>query len=130
MDAQAPSSLLDLSTRTRRSKGRTGRTFSATAKVNRNELAELEAAAISEAKGLSEWCRETLLASARGETITPIFTEIVAIRQLLNAALRSLVCGDTMTPEAFQKELQTIRISKHKAAAEVMQQYANTGDNR
>ena len=130
MDAHAPSSLLDLSTRTRRSKGRTGRTFSATAKVNRNELAELEAAAISETKGLSEWCRETLLASARGETVTPTFTEIVAIRQLLNATLRSLACGDTMTPEAFQKELQTIRSSKHKAAAEVMQQYAEIGGTR
>ena len=130
MDAHLPTSILTLPDRTRRSKGRSGRTFSATAKVNRNEMAELEATAISQAKGLSEWCRETLLAAARGENVTPIFTEIVAIRQLLNATLRSLVCGDTMTPEAFQKELQTIRSSKHKAAAEVMQQYSGMGAGR
>jgi hypothetical protein len=130
MESQSPASLLNLPDRIRRSKGRTGRTFSATAKVSRKELTELEAAAIAEAKGFSEWCRETLLAAARGETVTPLFTEIIAIRQLLNSALRSVACGDSMTPEAFQKELQTIRNSKHKAAAEVMQQYAATEAGR
>lgn len=113
-----------------RARGRAARNFVASARVTKAELNELESAARAEGKALSEWCRETLLASARRENVTPLFTEIIAIRQLLNATLRSLACGDTMTPEAFQKELQTIRSSKQKAAAEVMQQYAGTGGSR
>jgi hypothetical protein len=98
--------------------------------VTKAEQDELEAAARTQGKALSEWSRETLLAAARGEAITPSFTEIVAIRQLLNSALRHVACGTVMTPEAFQAELQGIRSSKHKAALEVMQQYAPTESNR
>jgi hypothetical protein len=119
-------SFLDVETRIRRSKGRAGRTISATARVTRDEQNEMEAAAKQRGQSLSEWCREVLLAAARGEIITPIFTEIVAIRQLLNSTLRNVACGAVMTPEAFQAELQGIRSSKHRAAAEVMQQYAAT----
>ena len=109
----------------RRARGRTARNYVASARVTKSEQNELESAAREQGKALSEWCRERLLAAARGEVVTPTFTEIVAIRQLLNSILRSVACGDTMTPEAFQKELQVIRGSKHKAAAEVMQQYAD-----
>ena len=126
METETQGSNLNLETRIRRSKGRTGRTISATAKVTRDEQNEMEAAAMQRGQSLSEWCREVLLVAARGETITPIFTEIVAIRQLLNSTLRNVACGAVMTPEAFQAELQGIRSSKHKAAAEVMQQYAAT----
>jgi hypothetical protein len=119
-----------LSDRIRRASGRLARRISATAKVTRDEHEELEAAASKSGKALGEWSRETLLAAARGETITPSFTEIVAIRQLLNSALRHVACGTVMTPEAFQAELQGIRSSKHKAAVEVMQQYAPTEAGR
>ncbi len=124
MDNQTNSLILNLDESIRRSKGRTGRTFSATAKVTRKELTELEAVAIAQVKGFSEWCRETLLSAARGEVVTPTFTEVVAIRQLLNSALESIACGDTVTHEKFQTEVQAIRATKHKAATEVMQQYA------
>jgi hypothetical protein len=124
MESHPSASILNLHERIRRSKGRTGRTFSATAKVNRKEMNELEAAAIAQAKGFSEWCRETLLAAARNEVVTPTFTEVVAIRQLLNSALEAIACGEATTRERFQAQLQTIRSTKHRAAAEVMQQYA------
>ena len=130
METETQGSLLNLEARIRRSKGRTGRTISATAKVTRGEQNEMEAAAKQKGQSLSEWCREVLLAAARGETITPTFTEIVAIRQLLNSTLRSVACGAVMTPEAFQAELQGIRSSKHKAAAEVKQQSAATEAGR
>ena len=80
----------------------------------------------SERKALSEWCRDALLAAARSEVVTPAFTEVVAIRQLLNFALESIACGETVAREKFQSQLQAIRGTKHKAAAEVMQQYAIT----
>jgi len=130
METQTQVSLLNLEARIRRSKGRTGRTISATAKVTRDEQNEMEAAAKQKGQSLSEWCRDVLLAAARGETVTPTFTEIVAIRQLLNSALRHVACGEVMTPTAFQDELQGIRTSKHKAAAEVMQQYAMKEEKR
>jgi len=113
-----------------RAQGRKARRHSATAKLTRDEHLQLETVAKSEGKALSEWCRETLLAAARGEAITPSFTEIVAIRQLLNSVLRHVACGEVMTPDAFNKELQGIRSTKHKAAAEVMQQYAATETER
>ncbi len=130
MEEHSKPSFLDLETRIRRSKGRTGRTISATARVTRDEQNEMENAAKRSGQSLSEWCRDVLLAAARGETVTPTFTEIVAIRQLLNSALRHVACGDVMTPAAFQDELQGIRTSKHKAAAEVMQQYTMTEGKR
>ena len=110
--------------RLRRAPGRHARRISATAKVTRAEHAELEAASSKAGKALGEWSRETLLAAARGEVVTPTFTEVVAIRQLLNSALESIACGEAVTREKFQTQLQTIRSTKHKAAAEVMQQYA------
>ena len=130
MEDHSPTPFLDLETRIRRSKGRTGRTISATARVTRDEQNEMEAAAKRKGQSLSEWCRDALLAEARGEVVTPTFTEVVAIRQLLNSALESIACGENVTREKFQTQLQTIRGTKHKAAAEVMQQYAPTETSR
>ena len=119
-----------VSDRLSRARGRKARRHSATAKLTRDEHLQLEKAAKSEGKALSEWCREALLAAARGEVVTPTFTEVVAIRQLLNSALESIACGEEVTREKFQTQLQAIRTTKHKAAAEVMQQYAVTESTR
>lgn len=130
MEDHSPQPFLDLETRIRRSRGRTGRTISATARVTRDEQNEMETAAKLKGQSLSEWCREVLLAAARVEVVTPTFTEVVAIRQLLNFALESIACGEAVTREKFQTQLQAIRTTKHKAAAEVMQQYAATETGR
>jgi hypothetical protein len=114
---------LDLERSLRRSRGRAGRTISATARVTRDEQNEMEEAAAAKGQSLSEWCRETLLGAARGQRVTPEFTEVVAMRSLLIATLRNIACGKTMTPEAFAAELMTIRQNKHKSAAQLMQQY-------
>jgi hypothetical protein len=120
---ESPSTAIDFDERLRRSNGRSSRHSVVSVRLTKSEQAELERMAKTDRKALSEWCRDVLLAAARGEIVTPTFTEIVAIRQLLNSALRHVACGDVMTPAAFQDELQSIRTSKHKAAAEVMQQY-------
>lgn len=105
--------------RLRRAPGRHARRISATAKVTRAEHTELEAASLRAGKALGEWSREALLAAARGEIVTPVFTELVALCLLLNKALR----GDLKRTEDFDAEVQSIRKTKHKAAAEVMQHY-------
>lgn len=127
---QQPVAHISFEDNLRRARGRTSRNYIASARVTKAEQDELEKAARSQGKALSEWCREVLLAAARRETVTPTFTEIVAIRQLLNSALRHVACGAVMTADAFQNELQGIRTSKHKAAVEVMQQYATTEARR
>ncbi len=106
-----------------RAEGRKARRHSATAKLTREEHHRIASAAKAEGKALSEWCREALLATVRGESVRPTFPEVVAIRQLLNYALESIACGDTVPRETFQKQLQTIRATKHKASAEMIQQY-------
>ena len=123
MELQTAPKILNLEESIRRSAGRTGRTFSATGKVTRKEMEELQSVAIAEGKGFSEWCRETLLSAARGQAVTPEFTEVVAMRVLLITVLSKLACGETMTREAFNKEMHSIRTNKRKAAEEVMQQY-------
>ncbi len=124
MDETNETNSIDFAARFRRSRGRSGRTFSATAKVTREEHDELEAAAKAEGKALGEWSREALLASARRAVATPVFTEVIATRRLLNSVLRVVACGETMTPDAFNAEVREIRTTKHKAAEEVLQQYA------
>ena len=125
-----PSPAIDFDERLRRSNGRSSRHSVVSVRLTKSEQSELERMAMTERKALSEWCRDVLLAAARGEAVTPTFTEVVAIRQLLNSALRHVACGDVMAPAAFQDELQGIRTSKHKAAAEVMQQYTMKEEKR
>ena len=122
-------SQLDFSTRFRRSQGRMPRKYSATAKMTREEHNELELAARLDGKALGEWSRELLLAAARGNRPDPTFTEVIAMRRLLNSILRIVACGEKMTPQAFSLEMQEIRQTKHKAAAEVIQQYRTPETN-
>jgi hypothetical protein len=130
METETSSEGIDFASRFRRSQGRNPRTFSANTKVTRAEHNELEAAASAEGKALGEWSREVLLKAARGHAADPGFTEIIALRLLLNSVLRRVACGETMSADAFNLEMQSIRTSKHKAAEEVMQQYAATGKSK
>ena len=124
MESESAPSTIDFAARFQRSQGRTARTFNTNAKVTREEQDELEAAARADGKALGEWSREVLLKAARGYTVDPPFTEIIAVRLLLNSVLQHVACGEKMTPSAFNAEMQEIRTTKHKAAQEVMQQYA------
>lgn len=113
-----------------RPKGRPVREKLASARVTADELKELDVAAALGGKLFGEWAREVLLKAARGVETDPAFTEIIAMRRLLNGVLRYVACGEKMTPEAFNAEMQEIRTTKHKAADEIMQQYATTGKSR
>lgn len=130
MDAGNGPGSIDFAKRFQRSQGRSGRTFNTNAKVTKEEQTELETAARADGKALGEWSREVLLKAARGAIADPTFTEIIAMRRLLNSVLRFVACDEKMTPEAFNAEMQEIRQTKHKAAEEIMQQYATTEDLR
>ncbi|MBB5060666.1 hypothetical protein HDF16_005402 [Granulicella aggregans] len=65
------------------------------------------------------------LANASYETPQddPIFTEVVAIRSLLNMALKTLLLGEKLTPEEFSSLLTIVRTEKRQVGKDVMQQY-------
>ena len=115
---------LSFAERTARSKGRLSRNCMANARVTQAEQDELAAVAKAEGKALSEWAREVLLREARSRRTDALFTEIVATRMLLNLVLKSVACGEVMTPETFSAVLTKVRTTKHKQALDMMDQYA------
>ena len=117
---------LGIGDRIRRSQGRSGRVIPASTKVTHSEHKELEAAAKREGKALSEWFRDVLLREARtGRTDAAVFTELIALRLLMNNVLRPIALGGTFTPEAYNQVLAEVKASKHDAAKDVLTQYGN-----
>ena len=107
-----------------RGKIRETRSRSLGTKLTLKEERELVKAAEAEGKSASEWAREVLLREARNARTDALFTEIVATRMLLNLVLKPLACGQAMTTEEFSAVLASVRTTKHKAATDVMEQYA------
>jgi hypothetical protein len=127
MGAATAGDSLNLDARLSRSRGRSSRTYVASAKVTKAEQRELEMAAQMTGKALSEWAREVLLREARGSRADALFTEVVAMRMMLNKLLRPLTCGEAITPDDFTTCMATIRTTKQKVAQEIMQQYLTPG---
>ena len=124
MEATAEHLELKFSERLDKRKGRPIRNRTASARVTDDELAALERAAADEGKLLAEWAREVLLREARTPHTDALFTEIVATRMLLNLVLKPLACGQVISAEDFSGVLANVRTTKHKAATDVMEQYA------
>jgi hypothetical protein len=116
-------SRIDFEARTSRSRGRAGRTRVASAKVTQRELAELENAAATAGKALSEWARDTLLSTARTSSHDAVFTELVATRMLLVNLIKPLILGEKVSPNWITEAMTMVRTEKRKAAEEVLQQY-------
>ena len=114
----------DLNVRLARSAGRTGRDRMANARVTAKEQRELHEAARAQGKSLSEWAREVLLQEARRSTDDAVFTELVATRMLLVNLIKPLILGEKVSPTWITEAMGMVRREKHKAAQEVMQQYA------
>jgi len=107
-----------------RGKIRESRSRSLGTKLTLKEERELVRAAEAEGKSASEWARGVLLREARNSRTDALFTEIVATRMLLNLVLKPLACGQVMSAADFSGVLTNVRTTKHKAAADVMEQYA------
>ena len=103
---------------------RESRSRSLGTKLTLREERELVQAAEAVGKSASEWAREVLLREARNARTDALFTEIVAIRMLLNLVFKPLACGQVMSAEDFSGVLASVRTTKHKAATDVMEQYA------
>ena len=112
-----------------RPKGRRVRGKSAGARFTEDELKVMDAAANRDGKLFAEWARDVLLREASSSRADALFTEIVATRMLLNLVLKPLACGEVMSAEDFSGVLTNVRTTKHKAATDVMEQYA-TADQK
>ena len=115
---------VDFEDRLKQRIGRPSRVESVAIRFTEEELAALEKASQEKATTLREWAREVLLREARNSRGDALFTEIVATRMLLNLVLKPLACGQVMSPEDFSSVLANVRTTKHKAATDVMEQYA------
>jgi hypothetical protein len=104
------------------------RTFTASTKVTEVELNELERAAAECGIRLGEWIREAVLKAARSSSgalgADPLMTEIVALQLFLTNALSPVACGERMSAEQYQELMRNVKTNKHRAAREVVAQYA------
>ena len=110
--------------RLRRSRGCLSRNAVASAKVTRDEQIELEDAAQAEGKALSEWAREVLLREARYGKGDAMFTELIAMRMLLNQVLRPIAEGHGVTMDGFTEIIADVRQQKHTVARQLREQYS------
>jgi hypothetical protein len=121
--------MLNLKDRLDRRRGREPRDKMTGVRFTRAEMQEVDRAANLQGKLFGEWAREVLLREARNSRSDALFTEIVATRMLLNLVLKPLACGQVISAEDFSGVLANVRTMKHKAATDVMEQYA-TGDQK
>jgi hypothetical protein len=117
---------LNIAERMRQQRGRDPRSQSIATRFTKAEESSLARAARKDGRPLREWAREVLLREARRTEDDALFTEVVAMRILLNNVLRPLALGQKMTPESFNDVLAKVRAEKRIAAREVMQQYTGT----
>jgi hypothetical protein len=102
-------------------------------KVSEEEFAQLEVAASERGLTLSEWCRETLLASVNGQeeksadsgrADQALMAELVALRAILLNVLFKLANGEKPTAEEMQRLIDRADSDKLKKARERLAQAA------
>ncbi len=115
---------LDIADRLEKRRGREVRTESLAIRVTKKEELAMMQAARTQGLNLREWARELLLSEARSTGTNALFSEVVALRMMLNELLRPVCCGQTITAEAFEAHLSNIRQTKQQVAQDIRQQYA------
>ena len=105
-------------------------------KVSEDEFAQLEAAASERGLTLSEWCRETLLASVNGQDGQSVdssgtgeqalMAELVALRAILLNVLFKLANGQALTADEMQRLIDRADSDKLRKARERLAQAAES----
>lgn len=109
------------------SQGREPRTRSLAARFTEAEASLLEERAATAGQPLGAWMRQQLLAAAAYDA-DPVFTELIAVRMLLNETLPLITRQCGMSTELFVAMRDRLYRTKHQNAREVMSQY--TGPSR
>lgn len=115
---------LGIAERIESARGRRPRTRILAVRFTSQEEAELLKMARANGKLLGEWVRDVLLREVQSVQIdNAIFTEVIALRHLLNRALRPLALGDKTNAQQWQALLDETRETKHDNARNVLSQY-------
>jgi len=119
---------LRIESRLARTRGRESRTQSIATRFTQEEEKALMEKAEAQGQNLREWARDVLLREAYGSTLAvgpdQIMTEIVALQLFLTNALSPVACGERMSAEQYQELMRNVKTNKHRAAREVVAQYA------
>jgi len=117
-----------IESRLARTRGRESRTQSIATRFTRGEEKALVEKAEAQGQNLREWARDVLLREAYGSELAvgpdQILTEIVALQLFLTNALSPVACGERMSAEQYQELMRNVKTNKHRAAREVVAQYA------
>ena len=117
-----------IESRLARTRGRESRTQSIATRFTRGEEKALMEKAEAQGQNLREWARDVLLREAYGSELgvrpDQIMTEIVALQLFLTNALSPVACGERMSAEQYQELMRNVKTNKHRAAREVVAQYA------
>ena len=113
---------LDLSTRLRRSRGRSGRVFSINSKLTEPELRLLENVAAENGKAVSEWAREVLLEAAQRTGPDVVLVELVATRMLLVNMLKMIGQTRALPETEYTKIHAEVQKAKRRIARELAEQ--------
>jgi len=119
---------LRIESRLARTRGRESRTQSIATRFTQEEEKALMEKAEAQGQNLREWARDVLLREACGSTLAvgpdQIMTEIVALQLFLTNALSPVARGERMSAEQYQELMRNVKTNKHRAAREVVAQYA------
>ena len=66
------------------------------------------------------------MSPSKGKAEAAVFTELIALRLLLNGGLRPLLLGESMTREQYQQLVTEVRSTKHETPKDVLTQYQLT----
>jgi len=125
---------LRIESRPARTRGRESRTQSIATRFTQGEEKALMEKAEAQGRNLREWARDVLLREAYGSTLAvgpdQIMTEIVALQLFLTNALSPVACGERMSAEQYQELMRNVKTNKHRAAREVVAQYASENEEK
>ena len=111
--------------RLERRKLREPRCQSVGTKMTFHEERAVEQAAEQQGKTASEWVRDVLLRELRCGKDEALFTEVVALRMLLNQVLLPIAEGHGVSIQDFSAIMDEIRREKQDTARGLMEQYTN-----
>jgi hypothetical protein len=107
-------------------------------KVSEEQYAQLQRAAQTEGKTLSEWCRGVMLSSANGRPSKAtetggdghaLMAELVALRAILLNVLFKLAKGEPVTAEEMQRLIDRADSDKLRKAKERLEQASGSKES-
>ena len=122
MTGTAVPAAINVGGRLRRSRGRSARAFSISARVTEQEFRSLEKTAAENGKAVGEWAREVLVEAAQRSGPDVVLVELVATRMLVVNMLKMLGQNHPITDAEYAKVQSQVQGAKRRVAVELAEQ--------